>query len=400
MAFLTTKIPDLFAIPLAYSYLCSHKPKLYYMKRIFVLLTLSMLVVSMYAVTVRVGVLLPLKENTERGNTLVEFYRGVLMAVEQVKQEGTNVEVTAIDCGSSETGLREALHNPLLERLDVIFGPVDAVQVTSLSEFCREHRIRMVLPFNTPCPQVYSNPWIYQVGVAQELLYPNITSLLTSAIHNANFVFYRSGENDERGKSFSSHLSQVLSLKNIPTTELKAGADEFALDLALNQYRHNIIVPDSRSQTAVSKLIATIRSYAASHPKYNISLLGYPEWVSYTKSMLSDFYRYDTYVYATYYRNPLSGSVSKFEQQYKTNFGTASRLSFPRAEMLGYDLAYYFIAGLVLLGPDFEEAQPSLNFPTLQHGFQFVRVGENGGFVNQHVQLVHYAKNRTIETIR
>ena len=376
------------------------KSQLYYMKRIFVLLMLSVLGVSLYAVTVRVGVLLPLKENTERGNTLVEFYRGVLMAVEQVKQEGTNVEVTAIDCGSSETGLREALHNPLLEHLDVIFGPVDAVQVTSLSEFCREHRIRMVLPFNTPCPQVYSNPWIYQVGVAQELLYPNIASLLTSAVHNANFVFFHSGENDERGKSFSTHLSQVLSLKNIPTTELKAGADEFALDLALNQYRHNIIVPDSRSQGAISKLVSTIRSYVASHPKYNISFLGYPEWVSYTKSMLSDFYRYDTYVYATYYRNPLSSRVSKFEQQYKTNFGTASRLSFPRAEMLGYDLAYYFIAGLALLGIDFEEAQPSLNYETLQHSFKFVRVGENGGFVNQHVQLVHYTKNRTIETIR
>ena len=376
------------------------KSQLYYMKRIFVLLMLSVLGVSLYAVTVRVGVLLPLKENTERGNTLVEFYRGVLMAVEQVKQEGTNVEVTAIDCGSSETGLREALHNPLLEHLDVIFGPVDAVQVTSLSEFCREHRIRMVLPFNTPCPQVYSNPWIYQVGVAQELLYPNIASLLTSAVHNANFVFFHSGENDERGKSFSTHLSQVLSLKNIPTTELKVGADEFALDLALNQYRHNIIVPDSRSQGAISKLVSTIRSYVASHPKYNISFLGYPEWVSYTKSMLSDFYRYDTYVYATYYRNPLSSRVSKFEQQYKTNFGTASRLSFPRAEMLGYDLAYYFIAGLALLGIDFEEAQPSLNYETLQHNFKFVRVGENGGFVNQHVQLVHYSKNRTIETIR
>ena len=376
------------------------KSQLYYMKRIFVLLMLSVLGVSLYAVTVRVGVLLPLKENTERGNTLVEFYRGVLMAVEQVKQEGTNVEVTAIDCGSSETGLREALHNPLLEHLDVIFGPVDAVQVTSLSEFCREHRIRMVLPFNTPCPQVYSNPWIYQVGVAQELLYPNIASLLTSAVHNANFVFFHSGENDERGKSFSTHLSQVLSLKNIPTTELKAGADEFALDLALNQYRHNIIVPDSRSQGAISKLISTIRSYVASHPKYNISFLGYPEWVSYTKSMLSDFYRYDTYVYATYYRNPLSSRVSKFEQQYKTNFGTASRLSFPRAEMLGYDLAYYFIAGLALLGIDFEEAQPSLKYETLQHNFKFVRVGENGGFVNQHVQVVHYTKNRTFETIR
>ena len=128
--------------------------------------------------------------------------------------------------------------------------------------------------------------------------------------------------------------------------------------------------------------------------------MGYPEWVSYTKSMLSDFYRYDTYVYATYYRNPLSSRVSKFEQQYKTNFGTASRLSFPRAEMLGYDLAYYFIAGLALLGIDFEEAQPSLNYETLQHNFKFVRVGENGGFVNQHVQLVHYSKNRTIETIR
>ena len=370
------------------------------MKRTIMTVWLCLVAVALWSATVRIGVLLPLKEQTERGETMVEFYRGLLMAVEQVKQEGTSVEVTAVDCGSSETALREALRNPALAQCQAIFGPVDAVQVTTLSEFCREHRIRMVLPFNTPCPQVYSNPWIYQVGVAQELLYPQITSLVTSTLKGANFVFFHSGERDERGKAFTTHLAQVLRLKNLSVKELNAGADEFACDMALNQYKQNVIIPDSRSQAAATKLLATMKGYAASHPQYRISLLGFPEWVSYTGTLLRDFYKMDTYVFATSYRNPLSGRVAKFEQQYKANFGRASQVSYPRAEMFGYDLGYYFLHGYALLGIDFDEAQSSLQLQPVQHSFSFHRVGDGGGFVNQHVQLVHYTPNRTIETIR
>ena len=373
----------------------------YNMRRGLVLVALCLMAVVSWATTVRVGVLLPLKEKTSRGTTLVEFYRGLLMAVEAVKQEGTNVELTTLDCGSSAAQMQLVLQEPQCRNFDVVFGPIDVVQVAPLADFCRQHQIRMVLPFNTPCSQVYSNPWVYQVGVAQELLYPGISKLVIDHMENSNFVFYNSGEQqDERAQSFTTHLAQVLKLRNMQTTTLAAGADEFGFDRAFNQFRENVVILDSRSSTALNTLITSIKAYQEKYPQYKIRLLGYPEWLTYTRSMLKDLYHFDTYVYSTYYRNPLSGRVVKFEYDYQQNFGVRSRDSYPRAEMLGYDLAYYFMHGIAQFGKELEEKHANVEQRPIQHRFNFQRIGQYAGFVNLNVQLVHYKTDNTIQVER
>ncbi|MBQ9559349.1 MAG: ABC transporter substrate-binding protein [Bacteroidaceae bacterium] len=350
------------------------------------------------AEALKVAVLMPLKEQSPRGETVIEFYQGLLMAVAQLKGEGQSVDVYALDSGTDEAQMETVLRNSMLTKMDVIFGPADGAQIAPLADFCRQHGIRMVMPFNTPCNQLYSNPWIYQVGVAQEQLYPGITALVMDQMENSHFVVYHSGEQDERAQSFTNHLTQVFALRQMQVTSLPAGADVRAFEQALNQFRENVIIPDSRSLKAVKDLLAGLKAFRADFPQYKVKLLGYPEWLTYTSVLLKDFYALDTRVFSAYYRNPLSGRVLKFEQQYRQNFGKASRNSFPRAEMLGYDLGCYFLRGLARYGADFDnqhaamaEAQP------LQQYFRFQRVGEQGGFINLHVQLVHYGANNTIQ---
>ncbi|MBR1789127.1 MAG: hypothetical protein IJ762_08095 [Bacteroidaceae bacterium] len=350
------------------------------------------------AEALKVAVLMPLKEQSPRGETVLEFYQGLLMAVQQLKTEGQSVDVYALDSGTGEAQMETVLRNSMLTKMDVIFGPADGAQIAPLADFCRQHGIRMVMPFNTPCNQLYSNPWIYQVGVAQEQLYPGITALVMDQMENSHFVVFHSGEQDERAQSFTNHLTQVFALRQMQVTSLPAGADVRAFEQALNQFRENVIIPDSRSLKAVKDLLAGLKAFRADFPQYKVKLLGYPEWLTYTSVLLKDFYALDTRVFSAYYRNPLSGRVLKFEQQYRQNFGKASRNSFPRAEMLGYDLGCYFLRGLARYGADFDnqhaamaEAQP------LQQYFRFQRVGEQGGFINLHVQLVHYGANNTIQ---
>ncbi len=349
---------------------------------------------------VRVGVLLPLKERSSRGTTMIEFYRGLLMAVDQLKQDGHNVEVFTLDAGTSEESMRSALNEGTLAQSDVIFGPADVSQVTLLAAYCKEHAIRMVLPFNTPCPQVYSNPYVYVTGVAQELLFPVVTTLVMREMENSNFVFYETGETDERGRSFYEHLKQIVNLRGLQSTMVHAVDGISGIAARLNQFRKNVIISDSRSQTSLVSLVNNLKAFRDQQPEYKISLLGYPEWLTYTNSMLRDYYLFDTYVYSPYYRNPLSGRVAKFEQRYLQNFGQAGRNTFPKAEMLGYDLGLYFLYGLATMGNAFDAGQDGLEQKALQHTFHFQRVGELGGYVNLHAQLVHYTTFNTIQEIR
>lgn len=344
---------------------------------------------------------MPLKEKSDRGTTLVEFYRGLLMAVEQVKSEGVGVDVYAMDSGTTAEQMEQVLTDERLTQMDVIFGPLDAAQVPLLSDFCYRHRIRMVQPFNTPCPQVYTNPYIYQVGIAQDLLFPNICAQVMNVFPDGNFIFWHSGEEDSRASGFIEHLEQVLGLANIPTSHFTPPATGH-IDYArvFSPTLNNVIVVDSRSQKALERVLTAVRECRQTSPQYKVTLLGYPEWVAYAQTLLKEFYANDTYAYSIYYRNPFSGRVLKFEQQYQKNFNQKPRESYPQPEMLGYDLGYYFLHGLAALGTNFDEKQGTLEQQPLQHSFHFQRVGELGGFINMHTQLIHYVPNNTIRVIK
>ncbi len=362
--------------------------------------SLWLVVMVAEAATVKVGVLLPLKEKSERGTTMVEFYQGLLMAIENVKDEGTNVEVYTHDCGTSATSLQHVLATDVaLASLDVIFGPLDTEQVMPLAEFCRQHSIRMVLPFNTPCPQLYGNPWMYLAGTAQEMLYPSICSQVIANLENSNFVMVDCGNSDERGEEFTSHLQQVLTLRRMQVTEMPLNGGEAAYEKSLNQFRNNVLIPDSRDLTSLTHLVEGTKIFLTKYPEYKVTLMGYPDWLPYARQFINDFYQLDTYLFSPYYRNPLSGRVARFEQRYGMNYGKHSRDGFPRAEMLGYDLGYYFLHGLATLGDRFEMEQGSLRYQPVQHAFSFQRVGEQGGFINMNVQLVHYSTNKTVQVI-
>ena len=51
--------------------------------------------------SVRMGVLLPFKEKTPRGAKMVEFYQGMLMAVDSLKHEDISIDVQALHTGST-----------------------------------------------------------------------------------------------------------------------------------------------------------------------------------------------------------------------------------------------------------------------------------------------------------
>ena len=82
---------------------------------------------------------------------------------------------------------------------------------------------------------------------------------------------------------------------------------------------------------------------------------------------------------------------------YRLNFNNEpDRFSFQ-----GFDISYYFIKALYLLGPDFIEhvdCWPEvLTHPTMQTSFNFVRRSEESGFENQALSIVRYNQQSLIK---
>ena len=100
--------------------------------------------------------MLPLHNVDGDGKRMVEYYRGLLLACETLRQQGAHIDVHAwnvpIDAGIRNTLLREGAI-----QCDIIFGSLYTKQVAPLTNFCKNYGIKMVIPFSISGDDVERN---------------------------------------------------------------------------------------------------------------------------------------------------------------------------------------------------------------------------------------------------
>lgn len=348
----------------------------------------------------RIAVLLPFEEKSDRGQKMVEFYRGMLMAADSLKAEGTRVEFYAFHTGSGEATLRTILEGEGLEGMHAIFASSDPVQLPLLLDFCQQHQVRLVLPFSAQNIDVQGRPLLYLATPSSILQQEELTDIVCQNWKEKNFVVLNTGQADERGTSTTELLRTKLAEAGIPMRNMPLDGDDFATEAQLNQFHENCIIPDNTSIKTLNMFFSRASTFLKAHPQYKISLLGYPEWQTYTSSLLKEFYTYNTYFYTTYFRNPLLERTAIFENSYTSHFHINMQPSFPRFGTMGFDLALYFLRGMSRLGDYFEERQGELEYKPFQHPFRFLRENENNGFTNHALMIIHYTPEQTIEIVQ
>lgn len=348
----------------------------------------------------RIAVLLPFEENSDKGQKMVEFYRGMLMAADSLKNEGVKVEFYAFHTGNDEATLRTILEEEGLEGMNAIFGSSNPVQLPLLMDFCQRNQVRLILPFSASNVNPEGHPLLYLATPTSALQQEELADMVCQNWKDKNFVILQTGQPDERGTRATELLRGRLADSGIATRNMPLDGDDFAIEAQLNQYHENCIVPDNTSIKTLNMFFSRASSFLKAHPQYKISLLGYPEWQTYTNSLLKEFYTYNTYFYTPYYRNPLLERTTQIENAFATNFHTNMQATFPRFGTMGFDLALYFLRGMSQLGDYFEERQQELEYIPFQHPFRFLRTGDNDGFTNHALMLIHYTPSQTIEIVQ
>ena len=343
---------------------------------------------------IKIGVILPFEEKSDRAKKMVEFYQGFLMAADSLKKEGLSLDIYAYSSGNTEAELMEVLMKPELSTLDIFFGPVDEQQLPAAINFCKLNNIKLVLPFTndqtlTGRPHVYMSSPNYTVSTTEA------AEMVSKAYANKNFIILKTNSPNSKGLFFTQKLTEMLARQGNNVRVLNIDGDDFAYESAMNQFKDNVIVPDNPSIKPLNILISKLDTFRQEHSNYNIALLGYPEWQTYTNTLLNSFFTFDTYIYSSYYYNALAPSTKAFEQAFTRNFNTAMAINYPRYAMMGFDLGYYFIHDIQAN----ESATLSEHEP-YQNMFRFVQDTVNSGFCNRFVQLIHFTKTKQIELIR
>ena len=140
----------------------------------------------------RVGLLLPFLDEASRAHLrLQEYYEGFLIAVNEMKSRGANIELYVFEIGKGyDTAKLESLLGTLeMQSLHLLVGGVNDAQIKIMSDFARKHRVRYVVPFSKSKEEVLNNDYMFQVNPMNSIVQTKAVAYFTDKFRNANFIF-------------------------------------------------------------------------------------------------------------------------------------------------------------------------------------------------------------------
>ena len=349
--------------------------------------------------TIKAAVMLPFMTGEtsvrDEQTRMVEYYEGLLMAVDSLKRQGVSIDLHTFDTKGRNATINQILARKEMKSMDIIFGPSHTKNVPTLAAFADKHNIRLVVPFAPKVEEVFNNPQIYQVNTPQSYLYSEVYEHFIRKFRDHTIVFLNANNGDQEKFEFINGMKNELSDNGIQFTDLVLGdeVDPNEVIVKMDTLNQNIFIPTSGKNTALVKLLPRLTQVLHEHPHFQMQLFGYPEWQTYTQDHLASFYELDTYFYSSFYTNNLFSEAIQFTNAYRRWYSKDMANIFPKYGMLGFDTGYFFLKGLATQGNKLEENLNQVNVVPIQTGFKFERVNNWGGFINRKVFFVHFSKN-------
>ncbi|KAA6342315.1 putative sporulation-specific glycosylase YdhD [termite gut metagenome] len=348
--------------------------------------------------TLKAAIILPFTEIESRSR-MVEYYEGFLLAVDSLKRTGLSVELYVYDSGESNASISFLLKQKEMVEMDVIFGPLFSIHIKPLADFALANKIRLVIPFTSKTNEVFNNPYIYQINTPQSYLYSEIYEHFADEFKDANVVIWNVTEQPEndREDEFLNEIKTYLTYeKSFTVQTLNVTKNTNVIKDAFSPTKTNILIPASNSNITLIKLFPLLTATFGKAREVDIRLFGYPEWQTYVKDYIDEYFEWDTYFYSSFYTNHLTPETVKFTENYRKWYSKDMVNTYPKYGILGYDTGFYFLKGLFTYGSEFENNLSNVAFTPLQIGFKFHRVNNWGGFINKNTFFVHFSKDHEI----
>ncbi len=347
--------------------------------------------------SVKVGVMLPLHDVDGDGRRMVEYYRGFLMGCDSLRASGISTEVKAWNV-NIDADVAQLLKDPAAAQCDVIFGPLYSHQVRPMAEFCKARNIKLVIPFSINGDDVASYQQIFQVWESPDKLNNSAIDAFLRQFPNAHPVFIDCNDKESKKGVFTFALRNRLTNKNINYSITNITSSEEAFAKAFSRTQRNVVILNTGRSPELTIALAKLESLQNNIPSLALSLFGYTEWLMYTGHNLDKFFRFDTYIPASFYYNEVDARTQRLEQNYSRWFRQDMQYALPRFAITGYDHAQFFLRGLSQHGKNFKGTQGQSSYVPLQSPLVFKQVS-NAGMQNEFFHLIHYTKGERIESI-
>ncbi len=335
----------------------------------------------------------------------LEFYEGVLLALEELKKTGLSVHLQAYDTQRDSARVVQILNKVEMQSTDLIIGPVYSSNLSIAAEFALDNKVPVVSPLSSNFDALKNNPYCFQVNPSLEYELDHYMAYI-SRFYNKNIVMvYENHIADvdlikysrEKLMKYYTYRNKV---KDVVFKEVVYN-DTTGLDIehALKKDTANYIIIPSCREAIVSSVLGKLN---ALKKDYSIKVFGMPVWPRFRNIDLENYYNLNMLYYTPFYIDFNDEKTKQFIYHYRNRFHidpykiTAEGYNYC---MMGYDIAMHFIHAIGLYGKDFRYCINEVPFEPIQTGFNFCQLAPCSGFENRHLIYIEYLKNMETKII-
>ena len=336
--------------------------------------------------TANIALIIPIGSKTSSpSDNFLDFYGGVLMAIEDARKDGTNVNLKVIDMTdfSSAEQLMQESH---LDNFDFLIGNFSLENIETPAHWCDVHHIPLVSPLDQKVESAtYNHPYLINVQLASS----------TQTMRMAESIGFRPGkdnvvvlcESGENQSKFHSEIIASLESLDIPYTIAKTSSGHILESLrnSLIQGKRNHVIVTTEKESLAGDAVRTLG---------NLSRGGTYDIVGYASHKIRKFESIEADSYHNmnahfsmgHYVDYNSEDVREFVRRYRAlynadpgNFG-----------FQGYDVGVYFIDALKRYGNDMINGISRFDREGMQLNFRFDRRNDTGGMFNEATKNLVY----------
>lgn len=351
--------------------------------------------------TLRVAVVLPFVGKGMEHERSVEFYRGMLMGIDELKASGLSVHVSAFNEPASEQGIAPIMADIQKVRPDVVVGPLYPSHFTEVASHSSRD-MKVVIPFSSKVPQVDYRPELFVINTPERYEAEQAAALFESKFKKDRCVVLLKGLQSNK-QAFCQALLQRLLEGGYQVLQYPASTSAADLAAVLRSKNKKVmLVPADDSSETLDAMLAKSAELRALLPATEFSLLGYDKWISLSEGTRKkeEMHAASTYIITPNFYFPYTKASIDFGKDYRQWFNAELLASNPRMAPLGYDFSIGFLAGMATYGHDFNTQNPQPNTvaarPKLQNQMLFAPAGAGGGYVSRSMWLIHFKNDMSI----
>ena len=322
--------------------------------------------------TYKIAYLLPFSigENERNVNIerFIDFYRGSLIAMEDIKTSGVSLEVYTFDTQLGTSKTQEIVKSKLPKDIDLIIGPAYPEQISQVASFAKKNNIVQVVPFTSHISNSDRYAQQYQFNPVPNDLDKIVAANIFNKFKDNNIymVYFSNEENEKSFYTLPEQLERLMKLKSVRYVKLNiSDISKDKIASIANNNKHNLMVIRQCQTSDFQEIIDMFDNNTR-----NITFVTEHNIFDYAQKDKS-LKNKDLVSYSLFNTAP----TNKYISSYNNYFPTRSKAqSTPNYDLLGYDITLYFCKALqpnkqLIFPRDVALQQSTFNFTKQNNAF-------------------------------